>query len=54
MKKILLLTLCALLLIVAAFGLSIPVRILLGANAILLLIDVAKSIWGWSHGREEA
>lgn len=37
------LSLCALIVISANTGLNIPLRIALGANAIVVLIDVAKT-----------
>ena len=54
MNKIWLVTLCALLILVALFGLSIPLRIAIGANAILILADAIKRIFGGKNGRTEA
>jgi len=51
MKKICLITLCVLLIMAALLGLNIPLRIAIGANAILIFIDIIKRIFGGSNGR---
>lgn len=53
MKKIWLITLCALLILAALLGLNIPLRIAIGANAVLILIDLIRKIWRSRNGRTE-
>ena len=54
MKNFGLIAMCVLLIAVARFGLSIPLRIALVANAILIIIDIICSIWRFDDGREES
>lgn len=53
MKKIWFISLCALLIIAAAFGLSVPLRVALGANAAVILIDITRRIWRLHNGTAE-
>lgn len=53
MKDFWFVTLCAFLIAASVFGLSIPLRIAIGANACIILLDVARQIWGIRHGTEE-
>ena len=39
------LTLCALLIIAGVNGWSVPLRIAVAANALVVLIDVARRVW---------
>ena len=53
MKKIWILSLCALLVLSVEIGLSVPLRIAIGANAMLILVDVAKRVWRYKDGSKE-
>ncbi len=53
MKKFWFITLCAFLILASTIGLSIPLRIAIGANAILILIDLVRRIWRLKNGRTE-
>ena len=48
-------TLCALLIAASAFGLSLPLRVAIGANAVLILADVVCRLVAWrrcSHAQK--
>lgn len=53
MKKIWIISLCALLIFATSFGLSVPLRVAIGANAILILVDVIRRIRRLHNGRAE-
>ena len=47
------LTLCALLIIASVNGWSIPLRIAVASNALVVLIDVARRVWPLRKHSEE-
>lgn len=47
-------SLCALMIISANIGLSIPLRIALAANAVIILLDVIKGVRRLSNERNKA
>lgn len=53
MKKNWIVTLCALLIFSVLFGLSVPLRIAIGANAILIFVNIVKRVRGAHNGRTE-
>ena len=53
MKKIWLISLCVLLVIASVIGWNIPLRIAIGTNAAIILIDVIIRIWRMKNGREK-
>lgn len=53
MKKFWFVSLCALLVIASTVGWNIPIRIAVGANAIVILINIGKSIREVCNGRTE-
>ena len=50
MKNFWWISLCALLVIASVIGWIIPVRIAVGANAIVILLDIIKTIWRYRNG----
>ncbi len=53
MKKFWFVSLCALLIIASAVGWNIPIRIAVGANAVVILINIVKCIREVCNGRKE-
>ena len=53
MKKIWFISLCALLILAMSFGFSVPLRVAIGANAIVILIDIIRRIRRLHNGTEE-
>ena len=53
MKKIWFISLCALLILATSFGLSVPLRVAIGANAIVILIDIIVRIRRLHNGTTE-
>lgn len=53
MKKFWFVSLCALLIIASAVGWNVPIRIAVGANAIVILINIGKNIREVCNGRTE-
>ncbi len=51
MKNFWIFSLCVFLLAAVNLGLSLPLRVAIAANAVIVLFDVAKQAWGWLHGR---
>lgn len=49
-----LITLCFLLILANSIGLNIPLKIALGANSVIILIDVIKTIVRWHNERKKA
>ena len=50
MKKFWFMTLCVFLLFVAHFGLTVPLRIAIGTNAALILLNIANCIFRGKYG----
>lgn len=48
------LTLCALLVIASVYGWALSLRIAAVANALVVLMDVARSVWALSKNPEES
>ena len=53
MKKIWFISLCALLIFATSFGLNIPLRVAIGANAIIILVNIVRRIWRLHDGTAE-
>ena len=54
MKNFWWISLCALLIIASVIGWSISIRIAVGANAIVIAMDIVKTIWRWKkYGYEK-
>lgn len=53
MKNFWFITLCVLLIFAAVFGLNFPLRVAIGANAILILMDVIRQIRRLYNGKTE-
>ena len=53
MKNNLFVSLCAFLILASVIGWSIPVRILVGANAVIILVECIGKVWRICHGRKE-
>ena len=50
MMKFFLLSACALVIIASVVGLSIPLRIALIANFVIIIIDIVIKIWRYNNG----
>lgn len=53
MKNFWFVTLCFFLIVANNTGMNIFLRIAIGANAILILLDVIKQIWRLKNGRNQ-
>lgn len=53
MKNFWFVTLCAFLIASLTIGMSLPLRIAIGANAVLIIMDAVRQMWRICRGRKK-